>query len=149
VDGGKTPTVLEHETESVRCLKEKRVAPAAGFERRRAGRREGRRARVHAWEPLPTRFSVFAPAIAMKGRRGEIGMGRGWCARWEAPVIKKRAPRAGGGVVCGHTTDAGRLRLLSRQKEQRLLEYQSVSLRGEWPNGAWPRWCDGKGKVQT
>jgi hypothetical protein len=76
-------------------------------------------------------------------------MGRGWCARWEAPVIKERTPRAGGGVVCGHTTDAGRLPLLSRRKGQRLLEYQSVSQRGEWPNGAWPRGCDEEGEVQT
>jgi hypothetical protein len=76
-------------------------------------------------------------------------MGRGWCARWEAPVIKERAPWAGGGVVRGHTTDAGRLHLLSRQEEQRLLEYQSVSQRGEWPKGSWPGGCDEKSEVQT
>jgi hypothetical protein len=148
VDGGETPTVLEHETESVRWLGEKGITPAAGFERRRAGRRGGRRTRVRAREPLPTRFSVFAPAIAMKRRRGEIGLRSGGCARWEAPVVKERAPRAGGGVGRGHTTDAGRLLVASRRERQRLVEYQSVSQREEWPNEAWPWRCDEKSEVQ-
>jgi hypothetical protein len=54
VDGREATTVLENETESVGCLGEKRIAPAAGFERWRADRRGGCRARCRSWEPLPT-----------------------------------------------------------------------------------------------
>jgi hypothetical protein len=71
-------------------------------------------------------------------RRGGGWLGGGLFGRWEAPVVEEREPQTGGGVGHGHATDAGQLRLLSWHEEQRLLEYQSVSQGGEWPNGSWP-----------
>jgi hypothetical protein len=93
---------LENKAESVRWLGDKGIAPAANFERWRAGQRWWGRARCSSREPLPTRFPVFAPAIVRK-RRGEIWVGRRSSGRWEAPVVKERAPQAGGSVGHWHS----------------------------------------------